>query len=567
MIEEKIKASKGERICDLVIRNAKIVNVFSHEIIEEDVAVYKEEIVGIGKNYKGKREIDISGRYLIPGLIDGHVHLESSYLTPSEFSSALLPMGVTTAVIDPHEIANVLGIRGIKYILKEIENTKLDFFVMLPSCVPATTLETSGAKISGSSLKRFLKERKVLGLAEMMNFPGVIKCDSEVLKKLEIFQEKIIDGHAPLLSGKFLSAYICSGISSDHECTNLEEAKEKLRQGMYIMIREGTGAKNLESLIKIVNQNNFQRFIFVTDDRHPQDLIKEGSINFLIKKAINLGIPPVVAICMGTINTAVYFRLKKYGAIAPSYYADMVVVENLKDFNVEMVFKKGKIVAKDGKLIFKKKREMSEILNIMKIDLKKIKDIKVRPESEKMRVIEIIPGQILTKQIMEKPDVENGYVKTSIERDILKIIVVERYTSKSRFSVGYVKGFGLKTGAIASSVAHDSHNLIAVGVEDRDILFALKELVKEGGGQIVVNKEKVLEKLPLPVAGLISDRSLNFVESKIENLNKAAKKLGCRIPDPFMTLSFLALPVIPELKITDKGLVDVNEFRIVPLFC
>jgi adenine deaminase len=566
VIEEKIEISRGKKKADLVIKNGKIVNVFSQEILNTDVAIYKEEIVGLG-NYKGKKEIDVKGSYLLPGFIDGHLHLESSYLTPQELSNTLLKLGVTSAVIDPHEIANVLGEKGIRYILDEIEKTIFDFFVMLPSCVPATFLETSGSKIDAKDLKKFLEEKRVLGLAEMMNFPGVINCEREVLEKIEIFQDRIIDGHSPLLSGNSLCAYISAGIRSDHECIDIEEAKEKLRKGMYIMIREGTAAKNLETLISLITPQNFTRFIFVTDDRHPKDLLEEGSINFLIKKAIKYGIQPLIAISLGSINPANYFNLKKYGAIAPSYYADIVVVDNLENFKTEMVFKKGKLVVKDGKLILKNKFEKGKSLNIMKVDLEKIGDIRIKAESKKIRVIEIVPEQIITKNIVEEANIENGYVKVSLERDILKILVVERYTGKTNFSIGFVKGFGLKSGAIASSVAHDSHNIIIVGVEDEDILFALREIVKCGGGHIVVNRGRILEKLPLPIAGLISDRSIDFVNKKIENLNKCCKKLGCKLAEPFMSLSFLALPVIPHLKITDKGLVDVDEFKIVPLFC
>jgi adenine deaminase len=333
------------------------------------------------------------------------------------------------------------------------------------------------------------------------------------------------------------------------------------------MIREGTTAKNLKDLIPLINSGNFHRFIFVTDDRHPKDLLYFGSINYLIKKAIKLGVPPLTAIHIATINPANYFGLKKYGAIAPSYYADMVVVDNLKKFNIKIVFKKGKIVAKNGELTIERETRKPKIINAMKVNPEKIKDIRVRAESNKIRVIKIIPNQILTKKIIEEAKIENGYVVSDIKRDILKILVVERYTGKNNFSIGYVMGFGLKSGAIASSVSHDSHNIIIVGVSDKDILLALKEIVKLGGGQIVVNKGKILERLALPIAGLISCKPINIVNKKIENLIKFSKKLGCQLSDPFMTLSFLALPVIPELKITDKGLVDVGEFKIVSLFC
>lgn len=565
-LESRIRIARGEASADLLLKNAKIVNVLSGDIHEEDIAIAHGMIVGFG-DYNARETIDIKGNYLSPGFIDGHIHLESTMVTPLEFSRTVIPLGTTSVVCDPHEIANVLGIEGIRYILKSGKDLPLDIYIMLPSCVPATEMETSGAHLGAHELSLLIGEERVLGLAEMMNFPGVINMDPEVMKKIKIANKKIIDGHAPLLSGKALNAYISAGIRSDHECTGLEEAREKIRKGMWIMIREGTSEKNMEDILPLVNSANSRRCLFVSDDRHPLDLLRDGHINYSLKKAVGLGLDPLIAIQMVTINPAEYFRIAGKGAIAPGYIADLVVLEDLKDFNVKKVFKDGRLVAEDGKLISRDSgHEGIVIRSTMNLDTKSIGNLSIKAEGDRMKVIEMVPRQIITKKRIEGVKTENGEVVSDTERDILKIAVFERHTASGRTGIGFVKGFGLKRGAIASSVAHDSHNIIVVGVSDWDMEIAVMEIFGLKGGQVVVSDGKVIASLALPIAGLISDRPIEEVSQNVKELLKASKNIGCIIENPFMTLSFLALPVIPELKITDKGIVDVHKFEIVPLF-
>jgi len=561
-----IKIARGDAIADLLLKNARIVNVLSGDIHEGDVAVADGMIVGFG-DYEARQVIDIDGLYLSPGLIDGHIHLESTMVTPFEFAKSVVPLGTTTVVTDPHEIANVLGLDGLRYILKASRGLPLDIYIMLPSCVPATEMETSGAHLGDHELSPLLGEDRVLGLGEMMNFYGVINMDTEVIKKIRIAKRKVIDGHAPLLSGNDLNAYISAGIKSDHESAGLEEAREKLRKGMWIMIREGTTEKNMEEILPLVNPANSRRFLFVSDDRHPNDLLSYGHIDYILKKAVGLGLDPIIAIQMVTINPSEYFHLGSRGAIAPGYRADIVVLEDLKGFKAKMVFKDGHPVAEDGRLIVPgPQTEKTVIRSTMNIDTTSIKRLRVRAEGEWMKVIEIVPGQIHTKKRIEKARIVDGEVTSDIERDILKIAVFERHTASGNLGIGFVKGFGLKRGAIASSVAHDSHNLIVVGVNDREMEMALMEVVEMRGGQVVVADGEVLASLSLPIAGLISERPIEEVGNKVKELLSASKMIGCIIENPFMALSFLALPVVPELKITDKGLVDVKRFEIVPLF-
>lgn len=565
-LENRIKIAKGEAIADRLLKNAKVVNVLSGEIHEEDVAIAHGRIVGFG-DYKAKEIIDLKGLYLAPGFIDGHIHLESTMVTPVEFARKVVPLGTTAVVTDPHEIANVLGLDGLRYILKASSNLPLDIYIMIPSCVPATDMETSGAHLGAHELSLLIGEDRVLGLGEMMNFPGVVGIDPEVMKKIKIARKKIIDGHAPLLSGKDLNAYISAGIRSDHECTRLEEAREKLRKGMWIMMREGTTEKNMEDILPLINPANSRRCLFVSDDRHPADLLQYGHLNYLLKKAVGLGLDPILAIQMVTINPAEYFHLEGQGAIAPGYRADLTVVEDLKEFRIRKVFKDGILVAEDGKLIaHEKKPERIIIRSTMNLEPGRTKNLKVRSEGERVKVIEVIPGQVLTKKIVERAKIVDGEVISDIERDIMKVAVFERHMASGRIGIGFVKGFRIKKGAIASSVAHDSHNIIVVGVNDREMEMAVMEVVGMKGGQVVVSDGEVIASLPLPIAGLISDRPIEEVNEKVKGLIDAAKKIGCTLNDPFMTLSFLALPVIPELKITDKGLVDVERFQIVSLF-
>ncbi|MCW7075954.1 MAG: adenine deaminase [Candidatus Syntrophoarchaeum sp.] len=530
---------------------------------KRDVAVHNGLIVGFG-DYDAVDIIDLKGNLLAPGFIDGHLHIESSMVTPHEYARAVLPLGTTTIIADPHEIANVMGKDGIRYILNSSKNIPLNVFVMLPSCVPATPMETSGAVLRASDLLEFKDEERVLGLAELMNFPGLISRDAEVLEKVSSFSDMIIDGHAPLLSGKELSAYSIFA-HSDHECTALDEAKEKLSKGMRIMIREGTGAKNLDTLIKIVTLKNSRRFFFVSDDRNPLDLLGEGHINQMVKRAINAGIDPVVAVQMATLNTAEYFNLNDIGAIAPGFRADMVVLDVLDDCGISMTIKDGLVVAKNGEVIVD--------IPIFESDSYERGTVNLKSEElfEKLtlggsgfaRIIKVVEDQIVTEEVIEEVDLGSGL---PVERDIVKIAVCERHTGSGGVGLGLVKGFGIKTGAIASSVSHDSHNIVVVGTNDSDMLDAIKGIEKMEGGQIVVRDGEVLAKLELPIAGLISDRPLKEVSRKLTELKRACKKLGCKLKDPFMTLSFMALPVIPSLKLTDRGLFDVERFEFVELF-
>lgn len=565
---ELISVARGDKPADLLLRNARIVNVFSGKVEEGPLAIYKGRIVGTG-NYQTKRVIDLKGLYLSPGLIDSHIHIESTMLCPAEFARAVVPRGTTSVIIDPHEIANVWGIKGIRYMLRAGIGLPLDIYIMLPSCVPATSMETSGARLTARCLKPLLRERNVLGIAEVMNYPGVIAGDRGLLAKIRlgIEKERRIDGHAPGLSDKALNAYIAPGISSDHECTEIKEAEEKLKRGMFIMIREGTTEKNLSALLPLVGKANSRRFSFVSDDRHPFDLLREGHLDDILRKAVRMGLDPVTAIQLTTINPAEHFGLKDRGAIAPGYRANMVAFEDLRDFKPVMVFKDGGLVARDGKVLagcIPRQRAMAD--DSMKINWENVKDLEVKAEGDWIKVIQVFPGQIITKKVVERPKIENGIVVSDIRRDILKAVVIERHKGTGNIGIGFVRGFGLKRGAIASSVAHDSHNIVAVGVNDKEILRAAKKVTEMGGGLAVVLDGRVMGALPLPIAGLMSDRPLNTVVKAMDKLLGAVRQLGCKLPDPFMTMSFLALPVIPELRLTDRGLVDVKGFKVVSVF-
>lgn len=565
-LEDRIRVASGKGKVDLLIKNGKVINVFSGEIEKKDVAIFDGRIVGFG-DYDSKKIIDVNGDFLCPGLIDSHVHIESSMVTPSEFARAVLPHGTTSVVIDPHEIANVLGVKGIYFMVESAQRIPLNVFVMLPSCVPATLLETSGATLKSSDLKPLFRESWAIGLAEMMNFPGVIHGDPEVLKKIEIAKGKRIDGHAPTLSGKDLYAYLTAGIRSDHECTTLREAEEKLRNGMWIMIREGTTARNLKDLIPLITLKNSRRFLFATDDRHPKELLQEGHIDSMIRQAIKKGMDPIMAIQMATLNPSEYFRLEDIGSIAPGYKADLIVFDHLKRFKIKKVFKEGELVAEDGKMVsFPIRKKILRSKGSVRIKPLKEDAFLLRSHQPFAKIIQLIPDQIITKKMIRKIPLKDGIAYPNLKEDILKIAVVERHKATGNIGIGFAQGFGLKEGALGSSVAHDSHNLVVVGANDQDMLKAIETIQKMEGGLVVVLKGEVLASLPLPIAGLMAETSVSQVNHQLELLQQATKKMGCRIPDPFMTLSFLSLPVIPELKITDKGLVDVNQFKIVPLF-
>ncbi|HER23730.1 MAG TPA: adenine deaminase [Candidatus Atribacteria bacterium] len=566
-LAEIIKVARGKEKADLLLKNGKIVNVFSGEIYPSDVAIYKDTIVGLGEGYEAKKQVDISDCFLSPGFIDGHIHLESSMVKISEFAKTVVPKGTTSVVIDPHEIANVLGLEGIRYMLESSKHNPLNIFMMLPSCVPASSLGTSGANLSVNDLFPLLEEKRVLGLGEMMNFPGVLNQNPDVLDKIAVFSKKCIDGHAPNLSGKDLCAYVSAQIRSDHECTTVEEAKEKLRLGMYIMLREGSVTRNLIDLLPLVQPDNSRRCFFCCDDRHPKDLIEKGHINYIIKTAIHKGIDPVTAIRMATINTTEYFRLRNLGAIAPGYLANLVVFDNFKDFNILKVFNNGNLVAENGELLELKPKPL-EVPIRGSINIKWLypEDFKIPVKGSKCRVIKITPGQIITEEIIEVPKVDNGFVVSDTKRDILKIAVIERHHASQKVSRGLIKGVGLKKGAIGSSVAHDSHNIIIVGTNDEDILNVGAAIAKMGGGLAISVNEKVIDSLPLPIAGLMSDRPLLEVKEKLDSLYKTAKKIGITVDNPFMSIAFLSLEVAPHLKITNKGLVDVNRSKMVDLF-
>lgn len=568
-LEEIIKVNTEEIQADLVLKNAKLVNVLSEEIYETDIAIKDGKVAGISKGYKGEKEIDLKGAYASPSFIDGHVHIESGMLLPSEFAKLVIPSGTTTVVADPHEIANVMGLQGISFMREATKDLPLDVYIMLPSCVPATRLETSGVDLNCYDLALLIDAPWVLGIAEMMNFPGVINCDKEVLSKIKLGldKQKRVDGHAPGLSGKGLNAYVASGIASDHECTTPQEAIEKIRLGMYIMIREATGARDLEPLIPVLKEYNTRKCIFVTDDRHPKHLKKH--ISNMVEKAVEMGVDPIKAIQMASLNTAEYFKIPNAGAIAPGYNADIAIFKDLKNFEPTMVFKKGELVAQNGKMTIDMTEfqppELRGSVNVKPIK-KKDFQIKIPKGKSKIKVINVIPKQLITKLSIEKIHEENGYATADTQNDILKIAVIERHKASGNIGLGFVKGFGLKTGAIASTIAHDSHNMIVIGTNDDDMYYAANQLVKSQGGKIIVENGKTLAQLKLPIAGLMSEEPAEIVMEKLQTLEKTASDIGCKINDPFMSMAFLSLSVIPEIKITDKGLIDVGKFEVTNLF-
>lgn len=566
-LEDIIRAAKGDLEADCVIRNARIVNVFSEEIYYSDIAIKDGIIAGIAKGYKGKQEIDVNGKYVTPSFIDGHVHIESSMLLPSEFAKMVVPSGTTTVIADPHEISNIIGLHGISFMREASKDLPLDVYMMLPSCVPASPYETSGFELNSYDLSLLIDSPWILGIAEMMNFPGVINLDSEVLSKIKLGLEKRkrIDGHAPYLSGKNLCAYRAAGVTSDHECTNSQEAIEKLRMGMYIMVREGSAAKDLDALIPLLKDYPSRKCIFVTDDRYPSAL--KEHINIMVRRAVEKGVAPVKAIQMASINTAEYFGLNNLGAIAPGYKADMLILDNLYDFKPLIVIKNGNIAAQDGKMTIEaEKKNLSSLRGTVNIRWLDKEDLRIKAKSNKVKTIEVTDGQLVTKCIEADINVIDGYAVSNIDDDVLKILVIERHKASGNIGKGFVKGFGLKSGAIASTVAHDSHNMIVIGTNDDDMFQAIKELVKSQGGKVIVKDGEVIAKLELPIAGLMSDESASEVIKKCDELKKGEKTIGCTLSEPFMTMAFLSLSVIPELKLTDKGLMDVMNNKYIDLF-
>ncbi len=557
-----ISVARGESPADLVLRNARIVNTFTAEIEDGDVAIYEGQIAGVG-DYQGREEIDLGGKYLAPGLINSHIHLESSYLHPAEYARTVVTRGVSAVVTDLHEIANVSGLKGMKFVLDSVRDLPLDLYLMAPSCVPATHMETAGASIGVEELKSTLDWDHVIGLGEMMNFPGVWFADPEVLAKIALFQSKVIDGHAPRVSGKDLNAYLCPGIRSDHESTTLEEGREKLRRGMYLMIREGSSEKNLDTLLPLVTDNTYKRCLLAVDDRTCSDLLRDGDIDAVVRKAIQRGLDPIRALQLATINPTEHFKLDRVGAIAPGYWANFVVLSDLARFEVQMVFHRGKLVARDGEPLFSvpllAEPELTHTVNVKPFT---VEALRIPAKGESFPIIEIIPDQIVTGRADEKVRVEGGFVQPEVERDILKMVVVERHKATGNIGLGLVRGVGLNKGALATSIAHDSHNIVVVGTNDEDILLCVKEIERLQGGLVVAADGQVSGSLALPIAGLLSQEPLETVVHKLEELERAASNLGCVLGSPFATLSFLALPVIPELKLTDKGLVDVIAFKL-----
>jgi adenine deaminase len=568
-LRQRILAARGEILSDLVLKGGRVVNLFSGKIQKGDVAVLDGVIVGVGLPYYGKKEVDVSNQWVVPGLIDGHLHIESSMLSPSHIAAALLIHGTTAMVADPHEIANVMGLDGIQYMLDASADIPFDIFFMAPSCVPATHLETSGAALGASDLVNLLKEPRILGLAEMMNFPGLLKGDHQVLEKILLFHDRVLDGHSPMVTGYDLQAYLSAGIGSDHESTLRREALEKMENGVMLMIREGTSARNLDELLPLVTERNSDRFCFVSDDLHAEDIQDRGHLDFVVTKAIRSGMDPVTAIRLVTWNPAAYFGLHRRGAIAPGYRADIVILHDLNEFDVASVYKDGRQVVHQGELTdpawhssdgpFKPGRPLS--IAPLQAD-----DFRILHPGGRARIIELVPGQIITRCRMEEVPSINGFIKTAPENDQLKLAVVERHAASGNIGLGLVRGFGLKKGALASSVAHDSHNVIVTGVTDDEICRAVEVVRDMGGGLAVVRGHETLASVPLEIGGLMSRLPLETLVPKLKIIKMAAAELGCPLEEPFMALSFLALPVIPELKLTDKGLVDVNRFDIVPLF-
>ncbi len=562
---ELIAAARGEIEADLLLSGGQLANVLSGEVYRADVAIHRSWIVGFECS-SAKRTLELDGQIIAPGFIDGHVHIESSMVTVPEYARAVVPRGTTTVVADPHEIANVWGKAGIRYILDSSRDLPLDVYVMLPSCVPATDLETAGASLRADDLASILEEDRVLGLAEMMNYPGVLFRDREVMKKLALAEGRPVDGHAPGLSGRDLSAYIAAGIGSDHECTTIEEAREKMHSGMHIMLREGSAAKNLRDLLPLVTARNAGRFLFVSDDRHPADLLGQGHIDFMVRTAVEQGIEPILALQMASINAARYFGLSHLGAVAPGYRADMVVLDDLESLRPVKVIKDGALVAEVGQLCVSLRPAGGAVVRSMNIAPLGPASLAIAVRPGPARVIGVVDGQIVTRSLSLEPRVEEGLVVSDTGRDILKMAVVERHRGTGNIGRALVQGFGLACGALATSVAHDSHNIAVIGVSDADMLAAVQAVQQMGGGLVAVAEGRVQARLPLPVAGLMSEARLEEVQQGLESCIAASRELGCRLTDPFMTLSFLCLPVIPELKLTDRGLVDVGEFRLVGMF-
>jgi len=570
-LRRRIWIARGEMPADLVLRNARLVNVCSGECYPADVAIADGLVVGMstpGDGYYGHEERDLQGRWLAPGLIDGHMHIESTMLLLSEFTRVVTPRGITAVMLDPHEFANVMGVEGIRYVLESGRGLPLSAYVMLSSCVPASSYESPYRVLVADDLLPFLEDERVLGLAEMMNMPGVLHGDEQVLAKIVAAQKHglVVDGHAPGLSGRDLCAYAAAGVMSDHECTTLEEARQRIRLGMWLMIREGSAARNLDALLPLVKEMHPPRVFFVTDDRDPQDLTTRGLIDSMIRHAIELGLDAVEAIRLASYNTAQYFRLYNRGAVAPGFVADLVVLDDLNLFQVESVYKDGALVAQDGQLLVDAPATaFTGVTDTVHMGDIREADLRISGQAGLVEVVGIEPGQITTQHLQEEAPIRDGEIVADPSRDLLKLAVIERHHASGRIGLGLVKGFGLRKGALASSVAHDAHNLVIAGVSDSDILKAARTLEEMGGGFACVVDGEVRASVALPYAGLVSPLPVTELVKQLQVLDAAAAELGCRLDHPYMTLSFLSLSVIPSLKLTDQGLIDVETFTLLPL--
>lgn len=552
-MKEYIKAAKGEIKANIVIKNCKYADVFTKKFVDGNVAIFKDKIIYIGDECDAEYIIDADGGFLCPGFIDSHLHIESSMVTPQEYAKVIMPKGITTIIADPHEIANVCGEKGIDFMIASGKNSPLSINFMIPSCVPAASFENSGAVLDSSDVAKLIKEKKSIGLGEMMNYPGVLSCDDEVIKK--IMAADFIDGHAPLLSGKDLNAYICTGILTDHECTNGDEMLEKISKGMYVQIREGTCSKNLLNLLNFVDDKNYDRCLFCSDDRYLGDIVKEGTINYCIKKAVENGLEPIFAVMMASTNAARCYGLKGLGAVAPGYFADLVIIDNFKDMNIKTVIKKGKVAAENGKAVFKNNNDLnfdyvSNTVKRIELNSESFKDN--NKKGDEVTAIKVIPQSLVTKRVNAK-----------IGENTSKVCVIERHNAKNNIGIGYVVDYNIKNGAVASTIGHDSHNIIVIGDNDYDMLKAV-EALGNSGGISVVKDGKILEYLELKIGGLMSEKDYNTVLEKHQKLHNAAKELDINKDiDPFMMLAFLPLPVIPEIRITDNGLFDVIKFEFI----
>jgi adenine deaminase len=561
-----IRAARGDAPADMVLRNAKLVNVYSGEIYPADVAIYNSRIAGIGPGYQGREEIDLKGSYLAPGLIDAHVHIESAMVGVRQFAAAVVPRGVTSVVADPHEITNVLGLDGIRYMFDQAKYGRLSMFVMVPSCVPATHMATAGAYLEAKDIASLQNDPWVLGLGEMMNYPGVVNEDPGVMEKIEAYQKRVLDGHAPGLTGKALNAYLAAGIGSDHECTTADEALEKLRLGMYILMREATNAHDLLNLLPMLTPQNARRVCFCTDDRHPGDLLDQGSVDYLVREAIRAGVEPVTAIRMATLNAAEWFRMYDRGGIRPGNRADLIAFDDPDEFAVRLVIRGGQVVAEDGVMLpFDLPERPSYLRGSMNINWHSV-DFRIPAEGQRARVIGVVPDQLITEERILEIPLASDVAMPDPEQDIVKMAVIERHMASGRMGKGFVQGLGIRRGAIASTIAHDHHNLIVAGTDNVSLTAAAAAVADMGGGLAVADGIRILARLPLPVAGLMSNKPITEVRRQLDSVIQAARNLGSELHDPLMALSFLALEVIPHLKLTDQGLVDVDQFKVVPLW-